>query len=58
MIFDSLTHSTDILKDILDNVANGTVRPNIVKKLSLENAVEYLNSFKRHQIGKAVVIFP
>ena len=42
----------------MEKVACGSVRPHIVKKLSLENAVDYLINMKSYQMGKVIVQFP
>ena len=54
----ALTYFTDILSDLLEKVASGSIRPHVVKKLSMENAVDYLISMKSYQMGKVIVQFP
>ena len=54
----ALTYLTDILSDLLEKVACGSIRPHVVNSLSLENAVDYLINMKSCQMGKVIVQFP
>ena len=42
----------------MEKVTCGNIRPHVVKKLSLENAVDYLITMKSYQMGKVIVQFP
>ena len=53
-----LDRIADMLKDVLEKLASGILRPHVTKKLSLENAVDYLSNMQRHEIGKAIVVLP
>ena len=50
-----LNMTSDILKDLLEKITNGSLRPYITKQLSLENAVNFLTNMKNYQVGKAIV---
>ena len=45
----------DIMKDVLDKVAQGTLKPNVTKTVTLDNVMETLKELPHHRVGKIVL---